>query len=257
MPTPLYDAFSADYDRFVRWDRRLALELPFIEAQLARVGARRVLDVACGTGKHAIALARRGYEVVGADVSRGMVEQARENAAAAGVDVTFLKAGFGALAEALGGTFDAVLCLGSSLPHALTVDALSATLRDWAAVLRPGGMVLVQSRNFDRVLAGRQRWMPPQSHEEGERAWVFVRFYDFEEDGTLTFNVLTLHRSGEGPWAQRATATVLRPWRQAELVDELARAGYGEVQCWGDMAGAPFEQGSPNLVIGALRRPGV
>ncbi|MBN1640480.1 MAG: class I SAM-dependent methyltransferase [Anaerolineae bacterium] len=252
MPTPLYDDLSPDYDRFVRWERRLAFELPFLEEQLRRVGARRVLDVACGTGRHALALAQRGYEVVGADASRGMLDQARVNAAAAGVEVTFVEAGFGALRAALDGTFDAVLCLGNSLPHALTLDALSATLRDWAALLRPNGLALIQSRNYDQVVAQRHRWMAPQSHAEGERAWVFVRFYDFEGDGTLTFNVLTLYRTGDAPWAQRATATTLRPWTQAELVAELARAGYGEIVSWGDMAGAPFAEGSPNLVIGAL-----
>ena len=78
---PLYDSFD-DYDRFVNWERRLAYELPFIEAQLQAANARRVLDVACGTGQHALALARRGYEVVGADLSAAMIERARENAAA-------------------------------------------------------------------------------------------------------------------------------------------------------------------------------
>jgi hypothetical protein len=46
----MYDDFSSDYDRFVDWPGRLAAELPFIERQLRAVGARRVLDAACGTG---------------------------------------------------------------------------------------------------------------------------------------------------------------------------------------------------------------
>jgi ubiquinone/menaquinone biosynthesis C-methylase UbiE len=66
---PLYDALSDDYDRFVNWENRLAYEMPFIERTLREVDARRVLDVACGTGMHAIQLARRGYKVVGADPS--------------------------------------------------------------------------------------------------------------------------------------------------------------------------------------------
>lgn len=79
-PVPLYDPFSADYDRFVNWRERLAYELPFLEQQLTAASARRVLDVACGTGMHAIALAQRGYDVTGADLSAGMIERARENA---------------------------------------------------------------------------------------------------------------------------------------------------------------------------------
>ncbi|MGQ9804240.1 MAG: hypothetical protein ACUVSH_10470 [Anaerolineae bacterium] len=51
----MYDDFSADYDRFVDWPGRLAAEVPFIVQRLQRVGARRVLDAACGTGMHAVA----------------------------------------------------------------------------------------------------------------------------------------------------------------------------------------------------------
>ena len=63
----MYDSFSSDYDRFVNWPSRLEAELPFIQAQLDAAGARRVLDAACGTGRHAIALAERGYATAGAD----------------------------------------------------------------------------------------------------------------------------------------------------------------------------------------------
>ena len=59
----MYDDFSFDYDRFVDWPGRLAAELAFVEGQLQAVGARRVLDAACGTGMHALELARRGYEI--------------------------------------------------------------------------------------------------------------------------------------------------------------------------------------------------
>ncbi|HID61840.1 MAG TPA: class I SAM-dependent methyltransferase, partial [Anaerolineae bacterium] len=170
---PLYDALSDDYDRFVNWENRLAYEMPFIERTLRGADARRVIDVACGTGMHAIELARRGYEVVGVDLSAPMIERARENALTAGVKVHFIVAGFGELAEKLAlrssislrtsgvegvsGQFDAVLCLGNSLPHVLSASNLGVALADFAAVLRPGGLLLVQNRNFDAVLARRER----------------------------------------------------------------------------------------------------
>ena len=151
---PLYDPFSADYDRFVNWKERLAYEFPFIEQQLTASGARRVLDMACGTGKHTIALAQRGFDVTGADLSVGMFERARENAAAVGSEARFVVAGFGELAAKVGNGFDALLCLGNSLPHVLTADALHETLTDFAAVLRPGGLLLIQNRNFDAMMRG-------------------------------------------------------------------------------------------------------
>jgi glycine/sarcosine N-methyltransferase len=246
----MYDGFSADYDRFVNWPARLAAELPFIEGQLQAVGARRLLDAACGTGMHAIALAKQGHCVVGADLSTGMIERARGNAEAAGVDARFEVAGFGELSAQMGTGFDAVLCLGNSLPHVLVPDDLAAALADFAACLRPGGLLLIQNRNFDSVLNQGERWMGPQAYREGETEWVFQRFYDFEPDGLLTFNVVTLRREGAGDWSQRVATTRLFPLRQAELIAALEMAGFGEIVCWGDMQGSPFElEASGNLVV--------
>ena len=250
----MYDAFSSDYDRFVDWDGRLAFELSFLERQLLAARARRVLDVACGTGMHAVALAQRGYDVVGADLSAAMIGVARANAAAAGVAVRFEAAGFGELRARLGDGFDAVLCLGNSLPHVLSHEALAAALEDLAGCLRRGGIALVQNRNFDRVLERRERWMEPQAHREGDAEWLFLRFYDFNSDETLTFNLVMLKREGASDWQQQVWQTRLRPWRQRELLPALEAAGFGPVTCWGDMQGAPYRaEDSPNLVLVASR----
>ena len=189
----VYDGVSVDYDRFVNWPGRLAGELPFIEKQLRAVGARRVLDFACGTGMHAIALAGQGYEVVGADASGGMIEKARLNARSAGVAITFGQASFGDISSECGTGFDAILCLGNSIPHVEDMKALADATLDFAEVLSPGGLLLIQNRNFDAVLASGERWMEPQSYRDGDDEWVFLRFYDFESEDVLRFNFLTLH----------------------------------------------------------------
>ncbi|HDQ70757.1 MAG TPA: class I SAM-dependent methyltransferase [Chloroflexi bacterium] len=249
----MYDDFSADYDRFVDWPARLAAELPFIERELQAVGASRVLDAACGTGMHTIALAQRGYEVVGADLSAGMVERARANADAADIDVRFETAGFGELARTFApGNFDALLCLGNSLPHLLTPESLAAALADFAACLRPDGLLLIQNRNFDAVMARGERWMEPQAYRERETEWLFLRFYDLQPNDKLTFNLMTLRREEAGTWEQHVTSTRLRPLRQAELTASLAEAGFDHVTCYGDMTGAPFDADrSPNLIVTA------
>ena len=290
---PLYDALSDDYDRFVNWENRLAYEMPFIERTLGEVDACRVLDVACGTGMHAIELARCGYKVVGADPSVPMIRRARGKGSVRDLahgEVRFMVAGFGELAEklalspvlreacpepsprarpeqsrrvegpvlspgeGLSGSFDAVLCLGNSLPHALTADDLSDALADFAAVLRPCGLLLIQNRNFDAVLARRKRFMGLEAHREGDREWLFVRFYDFNPDGTITFNMIVLHRDTEGQWSQRVEATELRPLIYSQLIASLTVAGFTDIVCYGDMQGAPFDPDrSPNLVVTARK----
>jgi SAM-dependent methyltransferase len=256
----MYDQFSADYDHFVNWNARLAAELPFIEQQLNALSSEpgkplRILDAACGTGIHAIALAQKGALAAGADLSAGMIDRARANAEAAGAAVRFEVAGFGRLAETFGrGAFDGLLCLGNSIPHLLSSSALASALEDFAACLAPGGLLLVQNRNFERVLSQKERWMEPQSDREERREWVFVRFYDFEPEGLLAFHVLTLKREEDGPWVQQIATTRLRPILQAELSSALVQAGFSRLAWYGDLRGAPYHPDqSGNLVVAARK----
>jgi SAM-dependent methyltransferase len=254
----VYDDLSADYDRFIDWEGRLQSELPFVEKQLQSVNAHRVLDTACGSGMHAVALAERGYEVVGTDLSAAMIERARHNAADVEGDAHFYVAGFGELAHVLDiekEGFDALLCLGNSLPHVLTQEDLIATVADFYECLQPGGLLLIQNRNFDAVLADKDRWMGPQSHREGDKEWLFLRFYDFEPHERLAFNLVVLRREADDDWEQQVISTRLWALRQKEVLNALTKVGYEQITCYGNMDGDAFDiKSSPNLIVTA-RRP--
>jgi glycine/sarcosine N-methyltransferase len=257
LETPMYEILSSEYDRFVDWPSRLAIELPFIIDKLQKKEARHVLDAAAGTGMHTIALAQQGYQTAGADISRGMIEQARLNAQEAGIEVRFEITGFGELEHTFGAaSFDALLCLGNSLPHLLSHDELDKTLADFAATLKPGGMLLIQNRNFDAVVANHARWMDPQSHTEDGAEWIFQRFYDFEPDGLLTFNMIILKRLGHGSWSQQVISSRLRPILKFELILSLSEAGFETLKLFGKMGGSAFNPDlSPNLVVLARKHP--
>jgi SAM-dependent methyltransferase len=248
---PLYDALGADYDRFVNWEGRLAHELPFFDRSFQEQGVQRVLDAACGTGRHAIALAQRGYRVMGTDLSAVMIERAEENSAATSAEVSFRVASLGKLAT-LGETFDAALCLGNSLPHLLSPSAVAEALIDFATVLRPGGPLVIQNRNFDRVCAEQERFMSPQSYREGDREWIFVRFYDFHE-ATITFNMMRMRRTEQG-WVQDVQSTELRPILHDDLAEALAEAGFGECVFHGSYDGSAFDAAQSGDLIAVARK---
>lgn len=264
MDISAYDDFSRDYDRFVNWESRLAAEMPFLEKLLGRIKKNTdaplaLLDAASGTGMHAIELALRGYRAAGADLSPRMVDAARKNARGAGVDVLFRTAGFMQLQSAFKGEkgfpFDALTCFGNSLPHLTSRANLKAAIKDFAACLRPGGMLILQNRNFDAVMARRKRWITPQSRHVGNREWLFLRFYDFDPDGLITFNILRLYREGKKSWTQTASVVRLYPLLQDELMDLLQESGFGEARAFGLMDDAPFDPAtSENLVVAAIRQ---
>jgi ubiquinone/menaquinone biosynthesis C-methylase UbiE len=104
----------------------------------------RVLDVGCGTGRVALALAKLGYRTAGIDLAPGMVETARANAAALGLDVPFTQAA----AEALPfeeNSFDAAIFACNGIGH-LTPEGKEHALGEMVRVTRPGGAILLSLR---------------------------------------------------------------------------------------------------------------
>ncbi len=257
----MYDSLSRNYDRFVNWQNCLAYEMPFIITQLEAQGKEpaqtSVLDAACGTGMHVIELTQRGYPAFGTDLNKPMILKAIENATAFDIHPCFKAVGFGEISQyAKKGLysrgFDAVLCLGNSLPHILTQVDLDAALADFTDCLAPGGFLLIQNRNFDSVISNRQRWMEPQSYHSKDGEWVFIRFYDFEPDGSIHFHILTLHRQGSPDWEQKVESTHLFPWTAQALTHALQKAGFTKMDFFGSMTGEPFNiETSGNLIIRA------
>jgi glycine/sarcosine N-methyltransferase len=251
-----YDALSDDYDHMVSWEERLRREEPFFEKVFADRGVASVLDAACGTGMHAVAFARRGLRTAAADVSPAMIDRARGHARAAGVNVAWSVAGFGGLAAAFPGevgAFDAVTCLGNSLPHLPDDAVLGAALADMARMLRPGGVLVVQDRNYDRVLAERVRFMPIAARGEPGDETIYIRITDFLGADRLAFTIVTLRNAG-GAWSCVAKTTPLRGIQRATLERSLARAGFTAVECFGSYAGAAFDApGTGDLVAIAVK----
>lgn len=134
------ERYAATYDHVYAQKNYLAecdlLEQLFDEH--AQRPVRSVLDLGCGTGRHAIELARRGYDVVGVDRSQSMLARARATASHHHLDVRFE---LGDLRSTrLSRRFDAVLMMFAVLGYQLTDDDVDAALRTVQQHLQPGGV---------------------------------------------------------------------------------------------------------------------
>src|SRR5256885_7121383 len=127
---PVYDVLTARY-AYDRW--LAALEDLALDHGLA---GRRVLDVACGTGKSFLPLLAAGWEVTACDVSPQMALRAAAKAAGrAEVHVADMRE------LPVYGAFDLITCLNDAVNHLLTEDDVVAALAGMRANLAPGGLI--------------------------------------------------------------------------------------------------------------------
>jgi SAM-dependent methyltransferase len=133
--------YDAQWERLAAAGQSIHGEADLVDGVLREHGGRRVLDAGCGTGRVAIELATRGYDVVGVDLDAGMLDAARAKAPALAwvrADLASLEAS--ALPEGRAG-FDAAVMAGNVMIFVEpgTEGAVLARLHD---LLQPGGLVI-------------------------------------------------------------------------------------------------------------------
>jgi len=154
-----YEMLAADYDWMFDDDavaNGRAINLPATARLLQRISrTNRVLDAACGTGVDAAALARRGFAVWAADGSEAMTEEAAARFRRERLAIPLLHCRWADLPAATSERFDVVLCVGNSLVHAAGRDAMVQALTGLRRMARPGGYVVIDSRNGEKLHADR------------------------------------------------------------------------------------------------------
>jgi len=228
---PLYETLADAYD----WLVPDALLAPAGSASafapaLAEVRAGgRVLDCAAGTGQLAVGLALRGFAVTATDAGPAMIERTRALAREHGVALEAEVCAWEALGERpWADAFDAVLCVGNSLTHARGRAGRRVALSSMAHVLRPGGLLLLTSRNWERLLAARRGLeVDEQLVERPGGAGLVVRAWTWAHDreATHTLEVAVAVLGPGGRVSSVSERLPFWPFTSQELDADLRAAG--------------------------------
>jgi SAM-dependent methyltransferase len=138
--------FARVYDAIYADPAFLAAQLAFLESAFSGLSGP-LLDAGCGTGRHLVPLGKRGYCVVGVDISPAMLGVARASLSDAGLARSLVRGDLRSLP--FESVFGGILCLDSPLALILEEDGLAAALSALRRSLRPGGMLVAEI--FDYV----------------------------------------------------------------------------------------------------------
>lgn len=127
-------------------------KVSFLNDVFTEINAKKILDLACGTGTYTLELAKLGFEAWGTDLEPGMIQQAQQKAVSLGVNAQFT-VGDMREPDALGQTFDGLFCIGNSLAHLLERRDLEQALLAMRRAIHTHGVAVFQIVNFDRILA--------------------------------------------------------------------------------------------------------
>jgi SAM-dependent methyltransferase len=235
--------FDDEYLRIYRpqlTPERTRGEADFIVEALGLRPGDPVLDLACGYGRHAIELARRGYRVTGVDLSERYLAIAAEEARSAGVSVEWLARDMRRLD--LESAFEGAYSFFTSFGY-YGDDENERVIHRLARALLPGGRLLLDLMNRDRLLA-----VPPG------RTW------DQREDGALLMVETALDpRTSRAHVRQTLIepTTGPRPVKEfdvrlytcAELEALLNRQGFATLSVWGGADRSEFSPSSQRLVV--------
>jgi len=138
-------AVACNYDAGLLGASLPDVDVRFVEEHCPRPGW--LLDLGCGTGRLLIALARRGYPVLGVDLSEAMLAAAREKADAAAAGVHLLHANIAELDGLRDGCFDYAACLFSTLGMVMGAENRRRVVAHVCRILKPGGRFVLHVHN--------------------------------------------------------------------------------------------------------------
>lgn len=238
------DDFLAILPSYSKRDTRK--EIDFILESLRLPSGGLVLDLACGNGRHAVALAKRNYRVVGVDLSLSMLARAGELAQEAEQKINFIHGDMRDLG--FDRTFDGVYCLGTSLGF-FDEQTNAKVLEGVYKALKPGASLLIQVANRDFAITKQPNllWFEMEDAvcmEETDFNYINSRLYVTRQ---LILNNGTRQSKHEYS---------VRLYSLHEIGQMLHAAGFAVTKVSGQQAtkGAFFGADSPNIYIVAERR---
>lgn len=213
--------------------------------RLLRIGAgARVLDCCCGTGRHSLELARRGFRVTGVDWTFAYLQRARAQAAAAGLKADFIQCDVRSLC--LRERYDCAINMFTSFGYFEADEDNLRILRSVRDILVKGGRLLIETEGKEvmaRDFREREWWR----HEDGT---ISLQERTVCDDWRRMETRWILIRDRRLVWESTVTSHIYSAGELRTLIEE---AGFSRVTCYGSLGGAAYDQHAQGLIAVAVK----
>ena len=235
-----FDDISLAYDNSIDWESRLKREMPFILSLIENIKNPRVLDIACGSGRHSISLVSHGAEVLGVDSSKSMIQAAEDHAAAKGVTPKFIVADMESIKTTVEGSFDLVICLGNSLALVDDIETLKQVVKDVFHLLKDGGSFVAQVLNFEEIHWTGFRNFPTKVGKlsNGEEI-TFGRLFEHTDYPYSSTLVMSAFRKQGEEWISEVSTQKVLNLKHDQMKTILEETGFSSTEIFSD-----YERGS-------------
>lgn len=236
-----YESISNVYDLIFPLN---PAQLDFIRQGFGNIERSHILDVGCGTGSLSLALAGICKDVTGIDPDEKMLDLARGKAGGRYSNLKLLQLGMldiGAQFDHL----DGIICFGNTLVHLSSADEIFAFVSQSKQALTPGGRLMIQIINYDRVIDKGIKSLPTIENDQ----ICFERLYHYDAlRGSIDFETRLTIKSQDRTINNSITLT---PVRKILLHKMLADAGFHDISFYGDFKRGLLEPDSTPLVVEA------
>ncbi|MED4581709.1 class I SAM-dependent methyltransferase [Brevibacillus choshinensis] len=237
-------SFREDYVLVYRHrdDSAADSEVANLLARLPIKDTGRVLDLCCGSGRHSRALARRGYEVVGVDLSPVLLQLAEEHNDYA--QLSFTRCDMRTIP--FQNEFDIVVNLFTSFGYFSTDEENAKVVRNMAQALKPGGEVVI---DYLSPVFVKENLVPESTKEaEGmlihEKRWI--------EDGFVKKRISITDDQSSEP---REYMEQVRLFTVEQMISMLEQAGFIQIQVFGNYQFEPYLAAeSPRMIFYAIKQ---
>lgn len=241
----IYEKFAYDYDEFGPIEEYLGDERTFFKSLFGEYRVETVLDCACGTGQHLYMLSEMGFDVSGSDYSHSMLEVARKNLQKLGKAIPLRQCDFRYLEQKYSGTFDAVICLTTALPHLHTDGDLILALKSMKKRLNGGGLLVLTQGITHHTL-----YLP--AIEIVINREDFPRIFVKEHNDTFqTIHILDLFHS-KTRLENNQYDIVYRVLLDNDYQRLLSAAGFNNIKIYGDYDMSKYNKKSRRLIVVAV-----